>query len=427
MRTSFKIYGALLCAASTVLAAPGTAKACTPNIQWYGNSLTTVTGTTSAPLDPPPGVLTAYLDGSDQHVDYLDANGHVWELYNPGGYWVTPSDLTATAHAPAAGGELSGYAGTDGSQHINYEALSTTNNVCHIEELYWRSGINWTNNDLTSVAQPGYGGAVVPPACMAGGSLGIASYWDWGGAQHVFFVGSDGHVHELYDPYSGGQWQDNDLTAWANTSSWPNYVGLDAYWGSDHTQHVNYVDLVTEHVHELYNGPAGGWVDNDLTNMAQPGLATSVVTQPAYLSRLSGFWGSDGSQHVLFVDGSWNVHELYDPYSGGQWKDNNLSGAAGSRTVASVTAFAGFRTSDSSEYVGYIDNQNYFNVLSVHAGGSWGKLVLTPALPANYGVPMIGYVDLSNDLHLDAFSGAGTASPPSYTLHEAYGVVGACQ
>lgn len=58
------------------------------------------------------------------------------------------------------------------------------------------------------------------------------------------------------------------------------------------------------HVHELYIHPGAGWVDNDLTNFAG---ATAAVPGSA----LDGYWGSDNSQHVNFVDGNGHVHELY--------------------------------------------------------------------------------------------------------------------
>jgi hypothetical protein len=79
---------------------------------------------------------------------------------------------------------------------------------------------------------------------------------------------------------------------------------LDGYWGSDNSQHVNFIDA-DGHVHELYIHPGVGWVDNDLTAFAVGGTIAATG------SRLDGYWGSDGSQHVNFFDANGHVQELY--------------------------------------------------------------------------------------------------------------------
>ncbi len=63
-------------------------------------------------------------------------------------------------------------------------------------------------------------------------------------------------------------WVDHDLTALAGGVRPGADSALDGYWGSDSSQHVNFIG-VDNHVHELYIAPgAGGWVDNDLTALA---------------------------------------------------------------------------------------------------------------------------------------------------------------
>ena len=74
-------------------------------------------------------------DGS-QHVNFLDANGNVHELYrnpDPAAQWVD-KDLTmyAIGGTPALlGSPLDGYSQNDGSQHVNF--LDANLNV---HELY---------------------------------------------------------------------------------------------------------------------------------------------------------------------------------------------------------------------------------------------------------------------------------------------------
>jgi hypothetical protein len=67
---------------------------------------------------------------------------------------------------------------------------------------------------------------------------------------------------------------------------------LDGYWGSDNSQHVNFIGT-DGHVHELYIHPGAGWVDNDLTN-----VVLASVTQT--LSAISGVSSADLSPIVAF-------------------------------------------------------------------------------------------------------------------------------
>ena len=96
---------------------------------------------------------------------------------------------------------------------------------------------------------------------------------------------------------------------------------LAAYWGSDSSQHVNFVG-VDGHLHELYIAPnAAGWVDNDLTKLA-------AAVPPVAGTALDGYWGSDSSQHVNFTGVDGDVHELYIAPGATGWVDNNLTALA---------------------------------------------------------------------------------------------------
>jgi hypothetical protein len=44
---------------------------------------------------------------------------------------------------------------------------------------------------------------------------------------------------------------------------------LDGYWGADGSQHVNFVGT-DGHVRELYIAPGRNWVDNDLMTLGWP-------------------------------------------------------------------------------------------------------------------------------------------------------------
>jgi hypothetical protein len=149
------------------------------------------------------------------------------------------------------------------------------------------------DNDLTALA-------AATPARVGG--AGLDAYTEGDNSQHVNFIASDGHVHELYrSPDPAAQWVDNDLTALAGAP--PAFVMTsDGYIQADGGQHVNFVDSA-RHVHDLFRSPdpAVQWVDSDLTALAGG---------PQALESLDGYSQADGSLHINYIDVSGNVHEL---------------------------------------------------------------------------------------------------------------------
>src|ERR1700742_3804210 len=87
---------------------------------WVDNDLTKLAGGTLAAAG-----CDGYAQGNGGlHVYFVDANGHIHELYrspDPAGQWVD-NDLTKLAGATpaAAHSAFAGYAQGDGSQHVNY-------------------------------------------------------------------------------------------------------------------------------------------------------------------------------------------------------------------------------------------------------------------------------------------------------------------
>jgi len=206
-------------------------------------------------------------------------------------YVVSPGTMSVQNGGPgAACGEVS--AGTGEGSNIVYGAVtpSSGSTVTQTLSFIWQG------------------------TAAASGSA-LDGYWGSDSSQHVNFVSIDGHVHELYI-HPGAGWVDNDLTAFANGAAAAPGSALDGYWGSDSSQHVNFISA-DGHVHELYIHPGAGWVDNDLTAFANGTLAAPG-------SALDGYWGSDNSQHVNFISVDGHVHELYI-HPGAGWVDNDLS------------------------------------------------------------------------------------------------------
>ena len=79
-------------------------------------------------------------------------------------------------------------------------------------------------------------------------------------SQHVFFIGTDNHVHEL--DIAGAGWDDHDLTTLAGAVAPTPTTALTGYPLSNNSKHVFFIGT-DNHVHELFIAGAG-WADNDL-------------------------------------------------------------------------------------------------------------------------------------------------------------------
>ena len=76
---------------------------------------------------------------------------------------------------------------------------------------------------------------------------------------------------------------------------------LEGYWGVDGSQHVIFIGT-DDHIHQLdVARGATGWVDNDLTALTGPPPYTIPESVPR--SGLGGFCGADNSQQVNYVGG----------------------------------------------------------------------------------------------------------------------------
>jgi hypothetical protein len=267
---------------------------------WHDNDLTTLAG--AVPPIPTSALAGFRLGADSKHVFFIGTDNHVYELYFTAGTGWVFNDLTSLARAvrPAATSAIDGHRLGDDSKHVFF--IGTDN---HVHELFIAPGGRWADNDLTVLAGPG----AVPPTPTSA----LTSYPLSDDSQHVFFIGTDNHVHELF--IDGGSWTDNDLTAQAGAVPPTPTTALTGYPLSNDSQHVFFIGT-DSHVHELDIAGAG-WNDNDLTT-----LAGAVAPTPS--SALTGYRLSDNSKHVFFIGTDDHVHELY--FTGGAgWVDNDLT------------------------------------------------------------------------------------------------------
>jgi hypothetical protein len=142
-----------------------------------------------------------------EHVIFIGANNHVYELVCKNGKWLPYTDLTASANAlkpgsapnAAPGSPVVGYQTSNGYEHVNYIGVDQ-----HVHELIYTG--QWKDNDLTGSAN-----ALKPGSAPAAGvSLGIAGYQTSNGYEHVNYMDDKYHVYELI--YANGHWACNNLT-----------------------------------------------------------------------------------------------------------------------------------------------------------------------------------------------------------------------
>jgi hypothetical protein len=288
-----------------------------------------------------PDVLDGYTTGSNQHVNYIDRAGNVHELFykDKSEHW-KDNNLTTTAKpqgAAAVQGTLCGYT-TGDDQHVNYIDAAG-----HVHELLHKNGGHWQDQDLTEAAKS-----------TAVAAVGVVhGYRTSDGNQHVNYIDENGSVHELFYKDKSGHWKDNVLSL-PGLAAHPG--ALTGYTSSGDNQHVNYIDMAGN-VHELmYKEKSEHWVDNNLTLDANPhGVA-------AQFGALDGYTTTGDHLHVNYIDGNGHVHELL--YSdGGHWQDTDLTGAAKSPSIAAEGVVHGYRTSDDSQHVNYIDMAGYVHEL----------------------------------------------------------------
>jgi hypothetical protein len=178
--------------------------------QWQWNDLTLRAREVGTPA--PDALLDSALSGyqttfnNQQHVNYISGNGRLNELWY-GNQWQW-NDLTGTAAAPLANPStpLTGYQTTyNDEQHVAY-----VDNNGHVVELFYDN--NWQPNDL-SVAG-GFDMVDAGLVALAGYQTIEAT-----NQQHVVFISTnnagtaESHVRELFHD---GDWNGADLTVLAH-------------------------------------------------------------------------------------------------------------------------------------------------------------------------------------------------------------------
>src|SRR5579872_5484084 len=332
-----------------------------PQASSVGTSATasvTISGTlNSAPstdLLPAAGTsLTSYVaaDGTPRVV-YLGANQHVYQLaWSSGGGW-QGQDLTALTGTPLAGSSsgLAAIVNAGGCPHLEYVDMNQ-----HVNDLYLpnTSGgclTNWANEDLTALSGNTLASDASPLAISGAGGDSL---------MNIYYVDSNRHANRLYWPRSGG-FQNQDLTAAAAGPTVGSGSGLAAIVNAGGCPHLEYVDM-NQHVNDLYlpntsGGCLTNWANEDLT--AQAGNTLAAVGSPLAITGAGG----DSLMNIYYLDSNRHVNRLYWPKSGG-FQNQDLTAAAAGPTVGSGSGLAAIVNSGGCPHFEYVDVNQHVNDL----------------------------------------------------------------
>lgn len=298
------------------------------------------------------------------------------------------NDLTIRARAPLAVYRPWGYVyAGNGSQHVIYQGFTPEEgDDGHVHELYWQ-GSGWRHHDLTAAT-----GAPLIGAGVEVNGYNFNQPGTFQGTQHVVYVGTDGHVHELwYSADSADGWHHHDLTAATGAP-----LAINGAFGQEFSsqQHVFFEgrDL---HIHELIWDQDYGWSHQDLTQMTEAGLAAARPSAYVFYDQ--------GTEHVVYLGIDRHVHELW--WQAGYWHHNDLTLRANAPLASDEPAGCSCRGCY-TQHVGYRADDGHIHAL-FWINDTWTHMDLNiqaaaSAWPASGGAAVASYAfDAEQSVHFD--------------------------
>lgn len=304
--------------------------------EWHHNDLTHIAGA-------PPVATGGNLDGfqtsfnKQQHVNYIGPEGHIHELFFDTTWQHNDlSVLAGNGPAAAGGSHIDAYQTTfNDQQHVNY--IGDDN---HVHELFFDNG--WHRDDLTKRTK-------APPAARLSPLDGYQTFFNK--QQHINFLGTDNHVHELF---FDNIWKHSDLTTLASAPNAAPNSSIDGYSTEfNRQQHVNYISN-DGHVHELFFDNI--WKHNDLT------VAAGNAPLAASGSQLVGYETVfNQQQHVNYIGIDNHVHELFFTKT---WQHSDLTVRAAAPLPITASHLDGYSTEfNQQQHLNYIGADNHIHEL----------------------------------------------------------------
>ena len=357
------------------------------------------------------GSLTSFYVASNNTVHFFYVKGsHVFDAYSPS----CCSDIsgwTVQDITAASNGAPVAAAITGFYRDAAYpEHIFFLDSNGHVHELWSDSTAAWHDSDLTASA----GGT------PAGSTYLTSFYRDATYPEHVFFQAGNGHIHELWSD-STAAWHDSDLTASASGTVAVAGTSLTSfYWDETYPEHVFFQDG-SGHIHELWSDSTAAWHDHDLTQITGSGAQTYPGTG------LTSFYaGGNAPEQVIYengtsatnANGGGTIHEMWLD-SAGAWHDLNLTALTNAPVMDTVTPVSGFSTNDGNpNHAFYIDSQGSVHEMWFSSGNNtWHDDIVSPgSVPGVYADPVaLTALSLNGSSSETVFDYHKSTSVPSFT------------
>lgn len=346
---------------------------------WHDSDLTLLAGA-RPPRSRSP--LTGYWEpsgadgrsvGGYLRVTFVDSDGQLCELRYDRTRWESrPISLQPTSAQGNPGSPLTSLLGGTPRR----ESLFHFGKDGHVRAL-WSDGHDWHSNDLNQLAAQAIAPSMSPLMSPLTGFRDVPSSHGGGGTQHLFYLGTDAHVHELLS--DGRSWRSNDLSAAAGAPIRPAMSArmmspLTSHYGAENRRENVFYIGSEGHVHELWSD-GHGWHSSDLSQAA--GDADEPTLRP--MSPLTSYgWPEDGTEHVFYVGASGDLWELwYD----GSWHSTDLTEAvrgADAPALRPMSSLTGYSWSeDGTQHVFYVGASG--DLWELWFDGTWHSADLTKA------------------------------------------------
>jgi hypothetical protein len=283
---------------------------------FYDSDLTAASGGTAA--RSASSLTSFYRDTTyPEHVFFQDANNHIHELWSGSNAAWHDSDLTAASNGStaAAGSTLTGFYWNETyPEHVFFLDASG-----HVHELWSDSSAVWHDHDLTQLTGSG---------AQVYAASGMTSFFESGSyPEHVIYqngtestnANGGGTIHEMRLS-STGVWQDQNLTALTTAPLLGTLTFISGFATSDsNPEHAFYVDSQGS-VHELWFGNST-WHDQ----VALQGSLQGLSAEPGSLTALSVNGSSvEGVFFYQIYPGPGFSLGGADDYGGGWGRDINM-------------------------------------------------------------------------------------------------------
>jgi hypothetical protein len=256
-------------------------------------------------VTPQNSTVASFTAGGLLYVAFF-CNSAVCAMYSSDNVNWTLTNISGASNAPPpdVNSGLIGYADYKGNPRIFYVAISPSQSH-EVFEIY-RSG-GWNGDGGASIGTVAANGTPLVGYLYSHNNVTTAN---------VFYVATDGHIHETDQSSSTGAWSTTDVTA---DSGAPSPVSGSALLGYPWNSNAPIVFIASDqHMHQAWwNGTT--WNTNDIT-------AQCSCTLPEFGTPLMGyFWSGEPINDYVGIDQ--HVHQVW--WNGSQMLTNDWTAGAG--------------------------------------------------------------------------------------------------